>query len=82
MTNSTYIQEPPFFIDLSQSREPIKPINGARVLVMVGDSVTTDHISPAGSIKKDSPAGQISDGARRAAARLQQLRLAAAATTA
>jgi aconitate hydratase len=55
---STYIQEPPFFIDLQPNPEPIKPILGARVLVMVGDSVTTDHISPAGSIKKDSPAGK------------------------
>jgi aconitate hydratase len=55
---STYIQEPPFFIDLKPGYEPIKPIKQARVLVMVGDSVTTDHISPAGSIKKDSPAGK------------------------
>ena len=55
---STYIQEPPFFIDLSKEPRPIQPITGARVLVMVGDSVTTDHISPAGSIKKDSPAGK------------------------
>jgi aconitate hydratase len=55
---STYIQEPPFFIDLKANPEPIKAIHGARVLVMVGDSVTTDHISPAGSIKKDSPAGK------------------------
>ena len=55
---STYIQEPPFFTDLSADVKPIKSINGARVLVMVGDSVTTDHISPAGSIKKDSPAGK------------------------
>jgi aconitate hydratase len=54
---STYIQEPPFFIDLKPSPDPIRPIRSARVLVMVGDSVTTDHISPAGSIKKDSPAG-------------------------
>jgi aconitate hydratase len=55
---STYIQEPPFFQDLSPEPRPILPIRGARVLVMVGDSVTTDHISPAGSIKKDSPAGR------------------------
>jgi aconitate hydratase len=54
---STYIQEPPFFTNLSAKPQPIKPIKGAKVLVMVGDSVTTDHISPAGSIKKDSPAG-------------------------
>ncbi|HEY8666517.1 MAG TPA: aconitate hydratase [Tepidisphaeraceae bacterium] len=55
---STYIQEPPFFQDLAAEPRPIAPIQGARVLVMVGDSVTTDHISPAGSIKKDSPAGR------------------------
>jgi aconitate hydratase len=56
--SSTYIQEPPFFTNLSGSPRPIAPIKGARVLVMVGDSVTTDHISPAGSMKKDSPAGK------------------------
>ena len=56
--SSTYIQEPPFFTDLSQDTRPIKPITGAKVLVMVGDSVTTDHISPAGDIKKNSPAGK------------------------
>jgi len=55
---STYIQEPPFFKSLTSTPQPIRPILGARVLVMVGDSVTTDHISPAGSIKKDSPAGK------------------------
>ncbi|HZL37531.1 MAG TPA: aconitate hydratase [Tepidisphaeraceae bacterium] len=54
---STYIQEPPFFTNLSREPKPIQGIRGARVLAMVGDSVTTDHISPAGSIKKDSPAG-------------------------
>ncbi len=55
---STYIQEPPFFENLAPTPSPIKPISGARCLVKVGDSVTTDHISPAGSIKKDSPAGK------------------------
>ena len=55
---STYIQNPPFFDNLSSTDLSIKPINKARVLVMVGDSVTTDHISPAGNIKKDSPAGK------------------------
>jgi aconitate hydratase len=54
---SMYIQEPPFFIDMPQQPGAIQPINGAQVLVSVGDSVTTDHISPAGSIKDDSPAG-------------------------
>jgi aconitate hydratase len=55
---STYIQEPPFFTHLSKAPGAIGPITGTKVLVMVGDSVTTDHISPAGSIKKDSPAGK------------------------
>ena len=54
---STYIQEPPFFTDLSPEPKPIQAIHGARVLAIVGDSVTTDHISPAGSIKKNGPAG-------------------------
>ena len=55
---STYIQEPPFFMTLTPEPTPVQPIEGARVLLMVGDSTTTDHISPAGSIKADSPAGQ------------------------
>jgi aconitate hydratase len=55
--DSTYIQEPPFFVNLTPDPEPIKGISNARVLVKVGDSITTDHISPAGSIKADSPAG-------------------------
>lgn len=54
---STYIQEPPFFVDMAPTPQPISSITKARVLVMVGDSVTTDHISPAGSIKANSPAG-------------------------
>jgi len=55
---STYIQEPPFFVDMATTPGTIAPITGARVLVKVGDSITTDHISPAGSIKTDSPAGK------------------------
>jgi aconitate hydratase len=55
--SSTYVQEPPFFQDMPREPRPIQPIAKARVLVSVGDSVTTDHISPAGSIKADSPAG-------------------------
>ncbi|MCH7594991.1 MAG: aconitate hydratase AcnA [Planctomycetes bacterium] len=54
---STYVQEPPFFEGLTNDVLPIESISGARVLVMVGDSVTTDHISPAGAIAPDSPAG-------------------------
>ena len=55
---STYIQEPPFFMDMSSEPVPIGFIEGARVLVKVGDSITTDHISPAGNIAANSPAGQ------------------------
>jgi aconitate hydratase len=55
---STYIQEPPFFLDLGPETTPITPITGARVLLKLGDSVTTDHISPAGQIGKDTPAGR------------------------
>ena len=56
--SSTYIQEPPFFAGLSREVKPITNIKGARVLVKVGDSITTDHISPAGSISRTSPAAQ------------------------
>jgi len=55
---STYIQEPPFFTNFSLQPGSIAPITGARALAIFGDSVTTDHISPAGSIKKTSPAGK------------------------
>ncbi|GAC1656352.1 MAG: aconitate hydratase AcnA [Ktedonobacteraceae bacterium] len=56
--NSTYIQEPPFFHGMSDEPEPVRDIHGARVLVMVDDSITTDHISPAGSFSPSSPAGR------------------------
>ena len=56
--HSTYIQEPDFFSGMSGSPPGITPIKGARVLVKVGHSVTTDHISPAGAIPEDGPAGQ------------------------
>ena len=55
---STYIQEPPFLADMTVSVGSIQPIAAARVLAMLGDSVTTDHISPAGNISKTSPAGK------------------------
>ncbi|HFE8369856.1 TPA: aconitate hydratase AcnA [Legionella pneumophila] len=55
--DSTYIQHPPFFENLSLKPEPLKPIKQAYVLALFGDSITTDHISPAGSIKASSPAG-------------------------
>lgn len=54
---STYIQHPPFFENLSKEPKPIRPIKDAFVLALLGDSITTDHISPAGSIKANSPAG-------------------------
>jgi len=56
--NSTYIQEPPFFHGMSQEPEPVQDIRAARVLAMLDDSITTDHISPAGSFSANSPAGQ------------------------
>jgi aconitate hydratase len=55
---STYIQQPPFLVDLTPEPPGIKPIKDARVLALLGDSVTTDHISPAGNIAKDSPAAK------------------------
>ncbi len=55
---STYIREPPYFLPFPAQPEPVAPIRGARALAVFGDSVTTDHISPAGSIKPTSPAGR------------------------
>jgi aconitate hydratase len=55
---STYVALPPFFVGLGAEPAPVRPIEGARVLALLGDSVTTDHISPAGSISPTSPAGQ------------------------
>ncbi|MDQ9008793.1 aconitate hydratase AcnA [Acinetobacter gerneri] len=56
--HSTYIRHPPFFEGIDQPPQPIQNIQSARILAVLGDSVTTDHISPAGNIKKDSPAGR------------------------
>jgi aconitate hydratase len=56
--DSTYIQKPPFFVDLTPETPSIGLINGARALAVLGDSITTDHISPAGAIPLDEPAGQ------------------------
>jgi aconitate hydratase len=56
--DSTYVRHPPYFDDMPASPEPLTDITGARVLALLGDSVTTDHISPAGVIKRDSPAGR------------------------
>ena len=54
---STYVKKPPYFEGMTMTPDPVKDVHGARVLVKLGDSVTTDHISPAGAIKADSPAG-------------------------
>jgi len=56
--DSTYVRQPPYFEDMPPEPQPVEDISGARCLVMLGDSVTTDHISPAGAIKPDSPAGR------------------------
>nr|WP_113869083.1 aconitate hydratase AcnA [Brenneria salicis]NMN91869.1 aconitate hydratase [Brenneria salicis ATCC 15712 = DSM 30166]RBP58330.1 aconitase [Brenneria salicis ATCC 15712 = DSM 30166]RLM29334.1 aconitate hydratase 1 [Brenneria salicis ATCC 15712 = DSM 30166] len=56
--DSTYIRQTPFFLEMGKTPEPIEDIYDARILAILGDSVTTDHISPAGNIKRDSPAGR------------------------
>jgi aconitate hydratase len=56
--DSTYIRHPPFFSTMQAEPEAVKDIHGARLLAILGDSVTTDHISPAGNIKAESPAGR------------------------
>ncbi|MCQ0987095.1 aconitate hydratase AcnA [Jiella marina] len=55
---STYVQNPPYFEGMDQEPKPVTDVKGARILGLFGDSITTDHISPAGSIKKDGPAGE------------------------
>src|SRR5690606_16678260 len=55
---STYVRKPPYFDGMTRTPQPVADVTGARVLALLGDSVTTDHISPAGAIKPDSPAGQ------------------------
>ncbi len=59
---STYVRKPPYFDDMPAEPQPVTDVTGARVLLKLGDSVTTDHISPAGSIKADSPAGRYLTG--------------------
>jgi aconitate hydratase len=62
-STSTYVRQPPYFEGMRLTPEPLKDVRGARVLAKLGDSVTTDHISPAGSIRLDSPAGRwLADG--------------------
>ncbi len=75
--DSTYVRKPPYFDDMPEQPSPLVDITGARVLAVLGDSVTTDHISPAGTIRKDGPAGPLAERARRGPRRLQLLRLPA-----
>ena len=56
--DSTYVKEPPYFLDMSRDPAPVRDVAGARILALMGDSITTDHISPAGSIAKDGPAAR------------------------
>ena len=65
MPNSTYVREPPYFVGMSPEPQPPADIIDARVLALLGDSITTDHISPAGSISGDEPCGRVSARARR-----------------
>src|SRR5690606_35830120 len=60
--SSTYIQHPPYFEGLTAEVPPVQPVKNARILALLGDSITTDHISPAGAIKADSPAGHYLQG--------------------
>lgn len=57
-SNSTYIQNPPYFTDMEKTPAKVRPIENARIIAVMGDSITTDHISPAGSIAKESPAAK------------------------
>ena len=72
--HSTYIHEPPFFVDLAPEPAAPQDIRGARVLAYLGDNITTDHISPAGSIEADSPAGRYLIEPWRAGQRVQPVR--------
>ena len=73
---STYVRNPPFFQNVPREPAPVKDIVGARCLALLGDSVTTDHISPAGSIAKSQPGGAVPHRARSQARGLQLLRRA------
>ena len=73
--------KPPFFDDMPKEPTPIKDISGARVLALLGDSITTDHISPAGDIDKKGPAGEVPRGARRGSPKTSTASARGAATT-
>jgi aconitate hydratase len=77
---STYVKDPPYFLDMGRGPEAGQPHQGARVLALLGDSITTDHISPAGSIKRTGPRASTSSSTA-SEARLQLLRRPGAATT-
>ena len=79
--DSTYVRRPSFFEGMDAEPSDVEPIEGARVLALLGDSVTTDHISPAGAIKKDSPAGQVADRERASRRATSTPTAPAAATT-
>ena len=79
--DSTYVRRPSFFEGMPAEAPGVEPIAGARVLALLGDSITTDHISPAGAIKKDSPAGSWLIEQRRRAAATSTPTAPAAATT-
>jgi hypothetical protein len=74
---SEYVKRPPYFDGMPKAAGAARDISGARVLAVLGDSVTTDHISPAGNIARSSPAAQVPDEQRRRSGRLQLLRRAA-----
>jgi aconitate hydratase len=76
-SQSTYVRKPPYFDGMPAEPAAVTDISGARVLLKLGDSITTDHISPAGSIKPDSPAGRYLSGSRCGAEGFQLLRVAA-----
>lgn len=65
---STYVRKPPYFEGMTMETTPVSDISGARVLAKLGDSVTTDHISPAGAIKADTPVSEVPHRARHRAA--------------
>jgi aconitate hydratase len=76
--DSTYVRQPPYFLGMTRDApEQVDDVHGARAIAYLGDSVTTDHISPAGSIKKDSPAGPLPGAGGGGAAGVQLVRLAA-----
>ena len=78
---STYVRKPTFFENIPTEPKPLTDIKGARVLALLGDSVTTDHISPAGNIAKTSPAAQVPHGRRAWSPRTSTPTARAAATT-